>query len=327
METITFECETITPMFLAGANGKTPELRAASIKGALRFWWRAMNGHLSIDELRKKEAAIFGGSGEGQGRSKVIVRVEEKDDINEFKKDDKFLNQSYPIEYQGKIRKVNIIDYLAYSTLKWNKGKKQYEFERKYIKAGFRFNIRFEIMLKNTNIINEIKKSFYLIAYLGGLGAKSRNGFGRFKIINPKPELNNIRELIINKDKKKANYTAFSKDTTLYRLKKEYETWDEALVNLGSIYLNARISLGNVHKRSYIAAPIGRQSSLERHNKPYFLTLIKVKEKKIKGYILSIPYNYCQGNRELSQKVSLSEYNSVINEFNTFLESNMKVII
>jgi CRISPR-associated protein Cmr1 len=31
METITFTCKIITPMFLAGADGQTPELRAASI--------------------------------------------------------------------------------------------------------------------------------------------------------------------------------------------------------------------------------------------------------------------------------------------------------
>lgn len=34
---IIFECEVVTPMFLAGADGKTPELRAPSIKGAIRF--------------------------------------------------------------------------------------------------------------------------------------------------------------------------------------------------------------------------------------------------------------------------------------------------
>ncbi len=43
MRSITFECETITPMFLACADGKTPELRPPSIKGLMRFWWRAMN--------------------------------------------------------------------------------------------------------------------------------------------------------------------------------------------------------------------------------------------------------------------------------------------
>ena len=74
MESITFTCETITPMFLAGADGQTPELRAPSIKGALRFWWRAMHGHLPVDKLKEKESLIFGGT-ERSGRSNVIIRV------------------------------------------------------------------------------------------------------------------------------------------------------------------------------------------------------------------------------------------------------------
>lgn len=100
METLTFTCKIITPMFLAGADGQTPELRAASIKGALRFWWRACNGHLKLDSevwrnrdkkddvrlvfpgLRGQETAIFGGVGEkesdGEGlRSSFTLRVRE----------------------------------------------------------------------------------------------------------------------------------------------------------------------------------------------------------------------------------------------------------
>ena len=89
MKTITFHCETITPMFLAGADGKTPELRPPSIKGALRFWWRAMNGHLvekkkdkngkeywDYTELKKQEAEIFGGT---DRRSNFLITVKEKE--------------------------------------------------------------------------------------------------------------------------------------------------------------------------------------------------------------------------------------------------------
>jgi len=72
MKTITFHCETITPMFLAGADGQTPELRPPSIKGAMRFWWRAMNGNLSLEELKKQEDDIFGAT---DRRSKVIINV------------------------------------------------------------------------------------------------------------------------------------------------------------------------------------------------------------------------------------------------------------
>jgi CRISPR-associated protein Cmr1 len=54
------ECETVTPLLMHGADGKTPELRPASIKGVMRFWWRAIHGNLPLKELREKEGEIFG---------------------------------------------------------------------------------------------------------------------------------------------------------------------------------------------------------------------------------------------------------------------------
>jgi CRISPR-associated protein Cmr1 len=39
---LTVELETVTPLFLGGAEprGSPPELRAASVRGALRYWLR-----------------------------------------------------------------------------------------------------------------------------------------------------------------------------------------------------------------------------------------------------------------------------------------------
>lgn len=90
METITFQCKVITPMFLAGADGRTPELRAPSIKGAMRFWWRAIHGHLPLKDvkngkgevvtkgLKTLEAEIFGGSGNDVRKSQVLIRVRQE---------------------------------------------------------------------------------------------------------------------------------------------------------------------------------------------------------------------------------------------------------
>jgi len=73
MKTITFECETITPMFMYGADGTTPELRPASIKGVMRFWWRAIHGNLELSELKKKEGEIFGDT---EKKSSFSIKVE-----------------------------------------------------------------------------------------------------------------------------------------------------------------------------------------------------------------------------------------------------------
>jgi CRISPR-associated protein Cmr1 len=57
-----------------GADGKTPELRPASIKGVMRFWWRAINGDLPLDKLKKQEDEIFGST---EKRSSFSIRVNE----------------------------------------------------------------------------------------------------------------------------------------------------------------------------------------------------------------------------------------------------------
>jgi CRISPR-associated protein Cmr1 len=70
--------ETITPLFLTGADPRgEPELRAASIRGALRFWLRALLGGVigdkDLDALRKAEPAVFGST--DTGASPVVVRI------------------------------------------------------------------------------------------------------------------------------------------------------------------------------------------------------------------------------------------------------------
>ena len=74
MRQIAFDCEIVTPMFLYGADGKTPELRAPSLKGVLRFWWRAAQAEDDIEEIKKREAGIFGDSGT-EGRSKFSIQI------------------------------------------------------------------------------------------------------------------------------------------------------------------------------------------------------------------------------------------------------------
>jgi len=56
MYSVSFELETITPLFMAGADGITPELRPPSFKGMMRFWWRAMRADNDWKQLAKDEA-------------------------------------------------------------------------------------------------------------------------------------------------------------------------------------------------------------------------------------------------------------------------------
>jgi CRISPR-associated protein Cmr1 len=61
-------------MFLNGADTKQPELRAASVRGQLRYWLRAYVGAetSNLSEVWECESAVFGSTGQG---SAVSVRL------------------------------------------------------------------------------------------------------------------------------------------------------------------------------------------------------------------------------------------------------------
>jgi CRISPR-associated protein Cmr1 len=80
MITKTYELELITPCFCGGAQpDKQAEIRAPSIRGQLRWWFRALGGFKSLEgkmTVREQEAMIFGSTAGQEGRAgKLVVRV------------------------------------------------------------------------------------------------------------------------------------------------------------------------------------------------------------------------------------------------------------
>ncbi len=79
--TKTYNLEFITPAFLTGADQSKAELRAPSVRGALRWWFRVLGG------TKDEEAVAFGGVHGGARKSKVVVRTEMPKPVHEeFKK-------------------------------------------------------------------------------------------------------------------------------------------------------------------------------------------------------------------------------------------------
>ena len=65
----TYRLEFITPLFSRGAYEDRPEVRPASIRGQLHWWFRALGGNYT------DEKTIFGGVHGGATASKLVVRV------------------------------------------------------------------------------------------------------------------------------------------------------------------------------------------------------------------------------------------------------------
>jgi len=179
MKKVVFQCKLITPMFMYGADSKTPELRASEFKGMMRFWWRAIRAEDNIENLRKEEASLFGGTGEGEGRSRVKLRVFPNNIPQSF------IGENFGSEIEDK---YNGLAYLMYSTFTLKvRGERLI---RKYVKVknGFDFNI--EISSSDEEALKQALASFWLSVYLGGFGTRARRGGGNITISKKEGEFN-----------------------------------------------------------------------------------------------------------------------------------------
>ncbi len=151
---ILLKLETVTPLFLGGADPRgAPELRAASVRGALRFWLRALLGGAigdsNLDELRKAESAVFGST--DTGTSPVVVRV----------------------RVEGKLSVDN------YRPLLHNPAK---HFTFLGIKPAQTFSLELIPRLSHAQVSPVVLSVTALWLLLGGLGKRSRRGFGTLRL-------------------------------------------------------------------------------------------------------------------------------------------------
>ena len=359
MKKIIFEIETITPMFLAGANQSKAELRAASIKGLLRFWWRALQAEADLDKLRKKEARIFGSSDEGVGGSTFGIRLSNTENVQPVTTRLPNNNQIHTVTFRSQRQNrqiiINILEYLAYGP--YNPQRKKL---RPYIPENRKFNLI--LSFNKEQYLPEVLKAMCVFSLFGGLGSRSRNGFGSFCITNYQEAFKDLSENPINnlydKDVIKAflnngslqSYPAFVNGTKVFKSKLVHQTWDSALAEIGKLYRRIRIGeerlqsnntvFENKHsynKRQYIGAPLDPynenfRSLLDRHAKPYFIKIAKEGE-KYRAYILYLPSRYCDGlekdrnNRSINHSNEDREFTKVCTEFSGFLADNMETVI
>ncbi len=286
MQQIILNCEIITPLFLNGADGTNPELRPASIKGALRFWWRAMNGHLALKDLQMNEVELFGGSykdaenKEVALRSKVIIRIDEHSQTED---DLRINNDALLVPHKPNMRA-----------------------------KAFAPKQEFKIILGLTKKVNsfDIEKLadlFWLTCTLGGFGKRTRRGMGSVKIksyqidkqeiTNPKinneeilkalqnvtkPELFLIQNNMIVSDFRKYNAYPYIKSIEIGRtnsqvLEKISNTTHQ--VHQNSNYSVYEASLGHA-SRGRFASPIFVSTvQTEEGLKPIITTLNTVTER------------------------------------------------
>ena len=150
-----------TPLFCAGANQQHAELRLPSFKGVLRFWWRALAWSRlrgSLDDIGHEEDHLFGSSSHGQSLL-TLVRVECRRRNSAAAGND--LRQRVGAGAR----------YLGYGLMDVGTG------QRGFLGPGFNFTVQMRVRDPRQRIEHLIG-ALKTLGLLGGIGARSRKGFG-----------------------------------------------------------------------------------------------------------------------------------------------------
>jgi CRISPR-associated protein Cmr1 len=352
-------------MFMAGADGKTPELRPSEFKGMMRFWWRAIRADDNIEELRKDEAKIFGSSGEEQGKSKVIIKVYPQPS-NQFLGTN--LKEDFGLQWRYN-RNINSLEgrdagigYLLYSTVLLHQ-------EKKYIKANFQFNIELSSYYEES--FKNALASLWTAIYLGGFGTRARRGAGNIIVeaidgsaneLDFVPKGNTPNEvfewltsnlkqcfLIINNNGNPKNFCTKYSNLSFSRIiisKRSFTDWKEALNDIGKIYSEFRTNHRNkifdtavfglpvVHRnRGVTVKGIKGREEFSRRSSPIIFKIIKSGEYyfwcviRLSGEFLEEgAVIKAHGNQKPDYKLIDEFWNKLENKGNEFVLSQPKIL-
>jgi CRISPR-associated protein Cmr6 len=169
-----FECrlELVTPAFLAGAlqRAEDCDLRGATVRGQLRWWWRTMHaGHLEPRLLRRLETAIWGAASEGSAVQIALVPETNQD----------------PQPFRGR----DALGYLAYGmqTRNCKPAGSAWTLAITARRAEFRVTPKSDkpdAKISRDHVLEQASAALWLLTSYGGFGAKGRKGFGSLADIN-----------------------------------------------------------------------------------------------------------------------------------------------
>jgi len=206
MKTVTATFKIVTPMFLGDANHEVSSIRTPSIKGALRFWWRALNWKNAIEKypdnedaalkwLHDEEARLFGSAAEEKkkgGQGVFLLSISPNNILQFYRKESNPFDKKYGIHYLL--------------------GQGLWHFKKNLQRTAFKENQVFSLAMifkPNTSKedIHSIIKALILFGYLGALGSRARHGFGSIQLESLKSSEDITLPFQISKIKNIQEYT------------------------------------------------------------------------------------------------------------------------
>lgn len=240
---LTVRLSAVTPLFIGGAEpNERAELRPPSIKGLLRYWYRALDGNYQQHERR-----YFGSTDEGQAACLLQVdrwlEGDQQWDQNGYRR--------YQRMQDGK--PVNGIGYLTY-TLRMSPN------NRRAITAGTNFTLT--IQPRPGEDTREVRRAWitalWMLVHVGGLGTRARRGVGSLRIDDwsgwpecavlplpcraERPEQwhaeagKAIGQTILPwfRDRPERDHTTLASGSRFLLLRRGYPSWEDALNDAGA---------------------------------------------------------------------------------------------
>jgi len=171
------EYRLITPLFGGGAYPRYADeitvIRPSEIKGQLRFWWRAVRGWKAngdLQKLLKTEEEIWGGVTEVSNASKVVLEIEVLDQGKDETPYIEVPDKKDPRKKRFRNRSEIAPAYVAFPLQPTKDDRTLYP---------VRLDVRFALTLTYPESIHEdVEAALWAWETFGGLGARTRRGFG-----------------------------------------------------------------------------------------------------------------------------------------------------
>lgn len=176
--TLSATYEIVTPMFIGDAQQEAQTVQPASVKGALRFWWRALNwGTIlaendgseveALKQLHCEEGKLFGKAAEEVKKKQIggqggfLLRL--------ISNTPRAVNLNQEKEYQENTWQSYLLGL----------GLFRGGYNRKALTSG---TFTVELFCRNNEIAEKIKPALRAWGLLGGLGSRNRKGLGSVAI-------------------------------------------------------------------------------------------------------------------------------------------------
>jgi len=303
MQEVTFEVETITPLFLAGADQATAELRAPSFRGEMRYWLRALVGGLvgtgldGLKTVREAETEVFGATDRG---SAVQVRVSgQPTKLEEFRR-----------ESRG--RDVTGKDYLLWSMVQSGRADRgNLKPARWYFPPGTRFHVTLAAHDNNEAAFNRGIAAFWLLSHLGSIGSRSRRCAGSLQATGETAALpfdipqtaqalqdqltrgiQSARSLYEHQSVslREATFDALSATTCrIWILRNAERPWpnaDAAMRDIGASLQDYRREINPIQKRKIFGLPLMGVDNKSRRSSPLMLRITKLRGEQYVGVVV-----------------------------------------